>query len=136
MKRYKPIGHPIYIMARKPVYDECCPPACCDMRGLLSFQILWELGKKPMNGQELAKRIAVRRGSKPTPGTIYPALKDLFSRNLIEKTLEGRQVIYKLTIVGRKGLLEACRYFYRAFGDIFEDCKCDTTVRLRETGSM
>jgi DNA-binding PadR family transcriptional regulator len=94
------------------------------MRGLLSFQILWELSKKPMNGQELAKKIAVRRGSKPTPGTIYPALKDLFSRNLIEKTPEGRQVNYKLTIIGREGLLEACRYFYRAFGDIFEDCKC------------
>lgn len=77
-----------------------------------------------MNGQELAKRIAVRRGSKPTPGTIYPALKDLFSRNLIEKTSEGRQVIYRLTTAGREGLLEACQYFYRAFGDIFEDSKC------------
>jgi DNA-binding PadR family transcriptional regulator len=91
---------------------------------MLSFQILWELSKRPMNGQELAKRIAMRKGSIPTPGTIYPALKDLASRDLVQKSAEGRQVIYTLTAAGRKGLLEACHYFYRAFGDIFEDCKC------------
>ena len=100
--------------------DECCPPDCCDMRGLLSFQILWELGKKPMNGQELAEQIGLRRGSKPSPGTIYPALKELTQKNLIRGNKSGRQVIYSLTEEGRVGLDEASRYFYKVFHEIIE----------------
>jgi len=91
------------------------------MRGLLSFQILWELGKKSMNGQQLAGEIGRRRGSRPTPGTIYPALKDLTRRKLILGGRTGRQVIYHLTEAGERGLDEATRYFVRAFGDILEE---------------
>ena len=50
---------------------------CCDMRGLLGFLILFLLSKKPMHGQDLADEIAKRRGERPSPGTIYPALKSL-----------------------------------------------------------
>lgn len=100
--------------------DECCPPDCCDMRGMLSFQILWELRKKPMNGQELAEQIGLRRGSKPSPGTIYPALKELDQKNLIRGKKQGRQVIYSLTKEGRTGLEVATRYFYRVFHEIIE----------------
>jgi len=95
---------------------------------MLSFQILWELSKKPMNGQELARRIAERRGSRPTPGTIYPALRDLAVRKLIDGTSDGKQVVYTLTETGKQGLVEARRYFYHAFGDIFEDCKTSHSV--------
>jgi DNA-binding PadR family transcriptional regulator len=91
------------------------------MRGLLSFQILWELGRKPMNGQQLAERIGKRRGSRPTPGTIYPALKELAKRKMILGDHTGRQVVYRLTGAGERGLDEATRYFVRAFGDILED---------------
>lgn len=90
------------------------------MRGLLSFQLLWELGKKPMNGQQLAEEIGKRRGSRPTPGTIYPALKDLTKRRLILGNRSGRQVIYRLTKAGERGLDETTRYFVRAFGDILK----------------
>ncbi|MHA2427050.1 MAG: PadR family transcriptional regulator [Candidatus Hermodarchaeia archaeon] len=100
--------------------DECCPPDCCDMRGMLSFQILWELGKKPMNGQELAEQIGLRRGTVPSPGTIYPALKELTQKNLISGEKKGRQVIYTLTKEGRVGLEVASRYFYRVFHEIIE----------------
>ena len=48
---------------------------CCDMRGLLGFLILFLLSKKSMHGQEIADEIAKRKGEKPSPGTIYPALK-------------------------------------------------------------
>ncbi len=101
----------------------CCPPDCCDMRGFLTFQILWELGKERLNGQQIAEKISKRRGSKPTPGTIYPALKDLKKRGLIEGVKEGNQVIYRLTDTGQQGRDEAARYFYQAFGDIAEECK-------------
>ena len=49
----------------------------CDMRGMLSFQILWLLSKRSMHGEELAREIGARRGEKPKPGSLYPALKEL-----------------------------------------------------------
>jgi PadR family transcriptional regulator PadR len=47
------------------------------MRGMLGFLILFLLSKKPMNGQEITNEIANRKGEIPSPGTIYPALKNL-----------------------------------------------------------
>jgi PadR family transcriptional regulator PadR len=91
----------------------------CDMRGMLSFTILWLLSTRPMYGQELASEIGKRRGDKPNPGTIYPALKDLSSRGLIRAHLEGRNNVYKLTERGRESLEKALRYFDRAFGEIY-----------------
>ncbi len=110
----------------------CCPPDCCDMRGLLTFQILWELEKEELNGQQIAEKIALRRGTKPTPGTIYPALKELKKGGLIEGRKEGRQIVYHLTSEGEKGLIEASRYFLQAFGDIAEDVKVKIIVIKRD----
>jgi DNA-binding PadR family transcriptional regulator len=115
-------------MSKKTEVAPCCPPDCCDMRGLLTFQILWELDKEEMNGQQIAERIAVRRGTKPTPGTIYPALKELKEGGLIVGKKEGRQIIYKLTVKGEEGLEDASRYFLQAFGDIAEDVKVKVVV--------
>jgi len=99
------------------------PSECCDMRGMLSFRILWLLTKKPMHGQEIAKEIGARRGRKPNPGTIYPALEDLRKRGLVKKESEGRKTIYSLTAEGRKGIKESCRYFCAEFSEIFEEYK-------------
>ena len=70
------------------------PEEMCDMRGMLSFMILWLLSTRPMYGQELANEIGKRRGDKPNPGTIYPALKELASRGMIRGHLEGRNTVY------------------------------------------
>jgi PadR family transcriptional regulator, regulatory protein PadR len=94
--------------------------SACDMRGMLSFMILWLLSKRPMYGQELAAEIGKRRGEKPNPGTIYPALKDLASRGMIRAHLEGHNNVYELTDRGEVGLLKALTYFKKAFGEIFE----------------
>lgn len=107
--------------------DECCPeteicpPGCCDMRGMLSFLILWLLSKRPMYGDEIASEIGRMKGGKPTPGTIYPALKQLKSSGAVTSKKEGRKVVYSLTKKGEKGALEAVDYFCRAFGGIFEE---------------
>jgi len=93
---------------------------CCDMRGMLSFMLLWLLSKRSMYGQELADEIAKRKGERPNPGTIYPALKDLKKRHLIQVRIEGRKTVYELTREGRTGVTEATIYFTRAFGEIFE----------------
>jgi PadR family transcriptional regulator, regulatory protein PadR len=101
------------------------------MRGMLSFMILWLLSKRPMYGQELAIEIEKRRGDRPNPGTIYPALKDLASRGMIQAHLEGRNNVYELTELGRAGLAEALRYFRRAFGEIFESTLAAPGERVR-----
>ena len=103
--------------------EECCPeiPDCCDMRGMLSFYILWLLSKRPMNGQEISEELGERRGTKPTPGTIYPALKELRIKELVKMERKGRKTIYTLSKDGQVGLEKACRYFCSAFGEIFEE---------------
>ncbi len=101
---------------------ECCPPpACCDMRGYLSFSILYLLGKKPMYGSEIATELTKRRFDRPTPGTIYPALKALEEEGLVRREGKGNTKVYRLTREGRTGLRDAARYFVQAYADIVDD---------------
>jgi PadR family transcriptional regulator, regulatory protein PadR len=92
--------------------------AMCDMRGMLSFMILWLLSKRPMYGQEVAAEIGKRRGDRPNPGTIYPALKQLAKKGLIEARPDGRHLVYVLTSEGRASLSKSVAYFKQAFGEI------------------
>jgi PadR family transcriptional regulator, regulatory protein PadR len=90
------------------------------MRGLLSFQILWLLSRKRMHGEEIAQQIEKRRGEKPKPGTLYPALRELKEHGLIKGEKKGKEISYSLTEKGKESVSNATRYFCRAFGDIFE----------------
>jgi len=104
--------------------DTCCdnqPPGCCDMRGLLSFSILWLLTKNDLYGQEMVDKLAVMRGTRPTPGTLYPALADLEKNGMVVWRREGRKKIYYLTPQGREGALRACQYFCNAYAEIFKE---------------
>ena len=92
---------------------------CCDMRGMLSFLILFLLSKKPMHGQELADEIGQRKGSKPSPGTIYPALKALNEYGLIKEKKEGKTISYSLTDDGKRALKVAKAQFVRTFVGVF-----------------
>ena len=93
----------------------------CDMRGMLSFQVMWLLSKKPMHGDELANEIAKRRGNKPKAGTIYPALKELKDRKMIRGEKKGKTIVYSLTPEGKRDVKRAVGYFCRSFGEIFEE---------------
>jgi PadR family transcriptional regulator len=94
--------------------------ACCDMRGMLGFLILFLLSKKLMHGQELADEIARRKGEKPSPGTIYPALKNLREMGfIVEEEKEGKTIVYSLTQRGKNALKIAKRRFVKTFLDIF-----------------
>lgn len=95
----------------------------CDMRGMLSFLVLWLLSKKSMHGDEIAEEIGKRRGEKPKAGTIYPALKYLKENGLIKGEKKGKTVVYSLTGEGRKVSRDSMKYFRKAFGDVLEDCK-------------
>lgn len=90
----------------------------CDMRGFLSFQILWILSKGEMCGNGIAEEIMRRRGEKPKAGTIYPALKELKNNGMIRGKRDGKEIVYALTASGRVELDEAKKYFVRAFGEI------------------
>jgi PadR family transcriptional regulator, regulatory protein PadR len=93
---------------------------CCDMRGMLGFLILFLLSKKPMHGQELAEEIARRKGEKPSPGTIYPALKSLREMGFISSDeKEGKTIVYALTERGKNALRISKRMFIRTFLGVF-----------------
>ncbi len=95
----------------------------CDMRGMLSFQVLWLLSTRSMHGDEIAEEIGKRRGEKPKAGTIYPALKDLKKKGLIKGERRGKIIVYSLTADGKGTVKYARDYFCRTFEDIFEDYK-------------
>ena len=95
---------------------------CCDMRGFLSFLILFLLSKRPMHGQGLAEEIEKRKGEKPSPGTIYPALKALKEAGLIEekKAKATKTIVYALTDEGRVVLKVAKQRFCQIFIGVME----------------
>ncbi|MGC2669909.1 MAG: PadR family transcriptional regulator [Candidatus Nitrosopolaris sp.] len=93
---------------------------CCDMRGMLGFLILFLLSKKSMHGQELADEISKRKGGKPSPGTIYPALKSLREMGFINsEEKEGKTIVYSLTERGKNALRVAKQRFIRIFLGVF-----------------
>ena len=91
------------------------------MRGYLSFTIMWILRKKEMYGQELADELERMRGTKPNSGTLYPALKELERQGTVETRKEGRKKIYKLTKTGHAGVMEAWKYFFTVYGEMFKE---------------
>jgi len=96
---------------------------CCGMKGFLSYLILWSLGRKRMNGAELVRELEKRKGTKPSPGTVYPALKALRNRRLITC---DKNKYYSLTKKGKEELDSACHTFCAIFydvGDMLDCCK-------------
>ena len=106
---------------KKPVkveYECCRAPDCCDMRGFLSFLIMHLLSKKSMYGSEIAEEIAKRKAERPNPGTLYPTLRYMEEKGLVESTKKGNIRQYRLTQAGREGLAKAKDFFIQAYGDI------------------
>jgi DNA-binding PadR family transcriptional regulator len=91
------------------------------MKGFLSFLILWLVSKKDMTGAELALELERRKGHKPSPGTIYPVLRDLKDKGLLSVDAEKR---YSLTRKGKKELDAHLQTFFSTFCDIEEMRSC------------
>lgn len=87
------------------------------MKGYLTYLILWNLKKSRMNGAEISREFEKRRGTKPSPGTIYPALKELRKNGLI---IVDDNKTYELTRTGEKELKIACKFFCKIFYDVDE----------------
>lgn len=93
----------------------------CDMKGFLSFLILWIASKEPVTGAQIAQELSKRKGNKPSPGTIYPALKELKERGLLHADDKKR---YSLTPKGHKELHKALHVFTTIFSDYAEMHSC------------
>ena len=95
---------------------------CCSMKGFLSFIVLRLIKKEPMSGEEIREEIKKRKGCKPSPGTIYPVLKNFREKGLIEEIKgKGKEKKYKLTKKGEKEINLATKKFMETFYDM----KCD-----------
>ena len=89
------------------------------MKGFLSFIVLKLISKKNMSGDDIRKELAKRRGSKPSPGTVYPVLKSLSKSGFIIEIKDGgKSKRYKLTKKGRKEARLATRKFCTLFYDM------------------
>lgn len=99
---------------------------CCDMKGFLTFIILKLVSKKNMSGEDLRQELKKRRGSRPSPGTIYPVLKSLSKSGFIEEVKSGgKEKKYRLTRKGQKELNSATKKFCLIFYDMkdeFQKC--------------
>ena len=95
--------------------EECS----CDMRGFLSFIVLRLVAAKNMSGEEISQEIKIRKGSKPSPGTIYPVLKSLSKNGFIEEIKSNNKMKkYKITKKGKKELRLATQKFCQIFYDM------------------
>src|SRR3989344_8395992 len=95
---------------------------CCDMRGHLSFLVLRLIGKEPMSGEDIRQELEKRKGTKPSPGTIYPVLKSLSESGWIAEMEDGgKEKKYHLTEEGKKELRDATKRFMALFCDMQEE---------------
>ena len=87
------------------------------MKGYLSFLILWLINKHKMTGAEITLELERRKGNKPSPGTIYPVLKDLKDKGFLSIDNKKR---YSLTPKGKKELEHNLTTFFDTFFDVDE----------------
>ena len=92
-----------------------------ETKGFLTMIIMWLVSRKSMTGAEIALELEKRKGSKPSPGTIYPALKYLKDKGLLSV---DEKKCYSLTPKGRKELTFHLNTFFETFCDLDEMRSC------------
>jgi len=90
-------------------------PSFLEFKNFLRFQILLELKRKKLYGDQLAEIIGKSKKTKLSSGTIYPALKFLRRKKLILHKKAGRKKIYSLTEQGEKELTLAKSFLKNMF---------------------
>jgi DNA-binding PadR family transcriptional regulator len=115
------------------------------------YLLLDMLGRRPMYGYEVAKEIETCCDGwcKPTPGMIYPAIKDMVADGYIEcteDTIGGRvRKICHLTDKGRQALLAAAEVWGSVLtesvrevttGTISDQAGCDAVERCSQVESL
>lgn len=86
------------------------------MKGFLEFLVLAMINKNSLSGQKIRFEIGRRRGFRPSPGTIYPVLKQLQNKNLIKETKKtGKEKKYIITSRGKEELIKNRKLFLSLF---------------------
>ena len=89
------------------------------MKGYLGFLIMHLVSKEQLSGKQLVEKIHQRKGSKLSPGTIYPALKSLRKKGYLQIARKvDKEKIYDLTSDGKNELNSAKNLFKEIFHDI------------------
>ncbi len=71
-----------------------------------------------MTGQQMITEIGKRKAHRPSPGTIYPALKSLKSQGLIKEKKVGKEITYSLSAEGKSSFILSKRVFNKTFKGI------------------
>src|SRR3989338_6541580 len=112
VNRYLYLNLSIYRFSERYLYvgSTVCPMKPeCEMKGFLSLLLLWIIHEKKMTGSGIANEISARKGSRPSPGTIYPALKELKQKGLVSCD-KGKA--YSITKKGRRELSALLKSFF------------------------
>ena len=94
---------------------------CCEPKGYLSLLVLWLIRQGKRTGAEITSEIEKRKGTRPSPGTIYPVLKFLKEKKLV-KVNENNH--HSLTKLGEEELRMQLNSFIYTFSDFNEMKKC------------
>ena len=73
----------------------------CDMRGMLSFMILWLLAKRPMYGQELANRDRKAQGRQTESRDDLPCIETIEREETSRVALGGPQYCLRVDKIGQ-----------------------------------
>lgn len=77
-------------------------------RGSVKYDVLAVLTEGPRHGYEIMAAIEERRGFRPSPGSIYPALQMLDDGDFVDSREADGKRVYSITDTGRE-LLETYR---------------------------
>ena len=91
------------------------------MKGFLSFLVLHLISRQPLCGESIRREIALRKGgTKPSPGTIYPVLKQLSNNGWIREVgcPNSKEKRYEITSSGKKEVKTATKRFVKYFYDL------------------
>ncbi|AAK40403.1 PadR family transcriptional regulator [Saccharolobus solfataricus] len=88
-------------------------------KGALKYLVLESLNERPMRTYEIIKTIEKKfEGSyRPSTGSVYPVLKSLVEKNLVEVKVENNKKIYIITEKGKNELQEIKNKSLKLLGD-------------------
>ncbi|HII71463.1 TPA: PadR family transcriptional regulator [Candidatus Woesearchaeota archaeon] len=72
------------------------------IKGYLKYFVLKFLDEADTKGYDLMNRLEAATGKRPSPGSIYPLLKDLEESGFITSREEGKSKIYTITKQGKE----------------------------------
>lgn len=105
------------------------------VRGILKLLILKELEKNDATGYELIQRISIK-AKRPSPGSVYPLLKELTNSGFLNVRVEGNKKIYSLSEKGKTVLEEASKREKEAILRKIEVLKASGIISKEEANKM